>query len=149
MAPALRGVTSMHLLLLLASLGGSASSVTADRVKMQAALLRIQAAQAYTLHEIQSATGTTVREYVSSSGDVFAVAWDGPAMPDLRQVLGDYFASYQSAVEASRATRRARGPLAIDTGDFVIQVSGHMRSFSGRAYLKRLMPASVQASAIR
>jgi len=139
----------MHLLLLIAALGGSASSVTADRVKLQAALLRIEAAQGYTLHEIQSATGTTVREYVSSSGDVFAVAWSGPAIPDLRQVLGDYFATYQTAVDASRAARRARGPLSIDTADFVIQVSGHMRSFAGRAYLKRLMPAGVQPSAIR
>ena len=139
----------MQVLLLIAALGGSASSVTADRVKMQAALLRIEAAQGYTLHEIQSAAGTAVREYVSSSGDVFAVAWNGPAMPDLQQLLGDYFPAYQGAVKEWRASRRARGPLSIDTGDFVIQVSGHMRSFSGRAYLKRLMPAGVQLAAIR
>lgn len=139
----------MQVLLLIAALGGSASSVTADRVKMQAALLRIEAAQGYTLHEIQSAAGTAVREYVSSSGDVFAVAWNGPAMPDLQQLLGDSFATYQGAVKTWRATRRARGPLSIDTGDFVIQVSGHMRSFSGRAYLKRLMPAGAQLAAIR
>ncbi len=139
----------MHVLFLIAALGGSASTITADRVKMEAALLRIQAAQGYTLHELRSAAGTTVREYVSSSGDVFAVAWDGPAMPDLRQVLGDSFLTFQRAVEASRGTRRARGPLSIDTGDFVVQTSGHMRSLSGRAYLKRLMPAGVQPAAIR
>jgi uncharacterized protein DUF2844 len=39
--------------------------------------------------------------------------------------------------------------VAIDTGDFVIQVGGHMRSFSGRAYVKKLMPPSVELSAIR
>lgn len=139
----------MQLLLLIAALGGSASTITADRVKMQAALLRIEAAQGYTLHELRSAGGTNVREYVSSSGDVFAVAWDGPAMPDLRQVLGDYFAAFQRAVDASRAARRAHGPLSIDTGDFVVQTRGHMRSLSGRAYLKRLMPAGVPPAAIR
>jgi hypothetical protein len=139
----------MRLLILLAALGGSASSIDADRVKMQGALLRIQATGPYTLHEMQTAAGTMVREYVSSSGDVFAVAWNGPAMPDLRQVLGNYFTSYQSAVENARRMRRARGPISIDTGDFVVQVSGHMRSFSGRAYLKRLMPANVDPSAIK
>jgi hypothetical protein len=139
----------MRLLLLLAALGGSASSVDADRVKMQAALLRIQAGSSFTLHEIQSAAGITVREYVSSTGDVFGVAWDGPAMPDLNQVLGAYFPAYQRAVQQQRQTRRARGPLAIDDGDLVVQVSGHMRSLSGRAYVKRLMPASVQPSVVR
>jgi hypothetical protein len=139
----------MRLLFLLAALGGSASSIDADRVKMQAALLRVQSGNAYTLHEIQSASGTTIREYVSSSGDVFGVAWNGPAMPDLRQVFGDYFTAYQRAVQEARQTRRSHGPLAIDNGDLVVQVSGHMRSLSGRAYVKRLMPATVQPSAIR
>jgi hypothetical protein len=139
----------MRLLLLLAALGGSVSSVDADRVKMQAALLRIQAGNAYTLHEIQSAAGTTVREYVSSSGDVFGVAWNGPSMPDLSQVLGAYFPAFQRAVQQQRQTRRARGPLTIDDGQLVVQVTGHMRSFSGRAYVKRLMPASVDSSSIR
>jgi hypothetical protein len=139
----------MRLLLLLAALGGSVSSVDADRVKMQAALLRIQARNAYTLHEIQSAAGTTVREYVSSSGDVFGVAWNGPAMPDLSQVLGAYFPAFQRAVQQQRQTRRGRGPLTIDDGELVVQVTGHMRSFSGRAYVKRLMPARVDSSSIR
>ncbi|HZT78348.1 MAG TPA: DUF2844 domain-containing protein [Vicinamibacterales bacterium] len=139
----------MRLLLLLAALGGTASSVDADRVKMQGALLRIQSAQSYTLHEIQSAAGISVREYVSSSGDVFGVAWSGPAMPDLQQVLGTYFTAYQQAVQEARRTRRARGPIAIDTGDLVVQVSGHMRSFTGRAYVKHLMPPTVDPSAVR
>jgi hypothetical protein len=32
--------------------------------------------------------GTSVRRYVSPAGKVVAVAWKGPVMPDLRQVLG-------------------------------------------------------------
>jgi len=139
----------MRLLLLFAALGGSVSSIDADRVKMQGALLRIQTGNAYTLHEIQSAAGTTIREYVSSSGDVFGVAWNGPALPDMQQLLGDYFAAYQSEVQRLRQTHRARGPIAIDNGDLVVQVSGHMRSFSGHAYVKKLMPLGVQPAAIQ
>jgi uncharacterized protein DUF2844 len=132
-----------------AALGGSAASVDADRVHLQAALLNISRANAYTLHEIQSPTGTTIREYVSSSGTVFAVTWSGPFVPDLRQLLGQYFDAYQLAVTRARRTRHARGPVAIDDGDLVVQVSGHMRSFSGRAYVQRLMPSGVAAAAIR
>jgi hypothetical protein len=34
--------------------------------------------------------GTTAREYVSPSGQVFAVSWQGQAMPDLGQLLGSW-----------------------------------------------------------
>jgi len=139
----------MAVILLLAALGGKAPSIEADRVKMQAALLRIQTRGAYTLHEIQSASGTTIREYVSSSGDVFAVAWNGPFQPDLQQVLGGYFGRYQQSGEKARRARRGRGPLTIDDGDLVVQMGGHQRSFSGRAYVTGLMPAGVDASAIQ
>ena len=138
----------MHLLLLIAALGASASSIEADRVKMKGALMRIQSTGAYTLHEIRSAAGTTIREYVSSSGDVFAVAWNGPAMPDLQQVLGDYFSVYQRDLRQFRETRRVRGPVAIDDGNLVVQAGGHMRSFSGRAYVRRIMPANLDPAVI-
>ena len=62
----------------LAILGSDASSVDADRVRMQGALLRIVTSDAYTVHEVQSSSGTTVREYVSSGGKVFAVASTAP-----------------------------------------------------------------------
>ena len=70
-----------------AALGEPASSVQADQAHMQGTLRTTQA-QAYTIHEIRAATGTNVREYVSSSGRVFAVAWQGPWPPDMRQILG-------------------------------------------------------------
>jgi hypothetical protein len=131
-----------------ASLGGDASSVDADRVQMQGALLRVVNSDAYTLHEVQSSTGTTVREYVSSTGMVFAVAWQGPWLPNLRQLLGTYFDEYQRLQPVQR-NRRARGSIVIDQPDLVVQMSGHPRAFSGRAYVPRLMPLSVQAAAIR
>ena len=54
-------------------------------------------------------SGTTVREYVSSNGTVFAVAWQGPWLPDLRQMLGPYFDDYQRALQSTTGKRRARG----------------------------------------
>jgi Protein of unknown function (DUF2844) len=132
-----------------ASLGGDTASVDADRVRVQGALLRIVRNDAFTVHEVQSSSGTTIREYMSSTGTVFAVAWEGPWLPNLRQILGPYFETYQRAVQTGPANRRARGSLRIELPDLVVQMSGHPRAFSGRAYVPRLMPQRVQMETIR
>jgi hypothetical protein len=132
-----------------ASLGGSTTTVDADRVHVQGALMRIVRNNAYALHEIRSASGTTIREYVDSSGTVFAVAWDGPWLPDFRQVLGEHFDHYQAAMNARRQARVARGVVVIDDGGLVVQMSGHPRAFAGRAYLSNRLPAGIQLESIR
>lgn len=128
-----------------AELGGNVSTVQADQAHMKATL-RVSQANGYVVHEMQSQTGTTVREYASPTGQVFAVAWDGPFLPDLRQVLGSYFPQFAQAVQA----RRARGgPLMINEPGLVVESGGHMRSFFGRAYVPQMMPEGVRAEAIR
>src|ERR1700684_3447439 len=84
-----------------ATLGCDASSVDADRVRVQGALLRIVRSDAFVVHEVQSSSGTTIREYVSSAGTVFAVAWQGPWLPNLRQILGTYFDAYQRTLQGT------------------------------------------------
>jgi hypothetical protein len=69
-----------------AALGGDVSTIQADQIHMQGTR-RIIPADSYTVHEIQAATGT-LREYISSQGIVFAVAWHGPWLPDMRQIMG-------------------------------------------------------------
>jgi hypothetical protein len=132
-----------------ASLGGSVTTVDADRVHAEGALMRIVRNDAFALHEIRSASGTMIREYVDTSGTVFAVAWDGPWLPDLRQVLGEHFDHYQAAMRARRQSRTARGVIAIDDGGLVVQMSGHPRAFTGRAYLSARLPAGIQLESIR
>ncbi|MGH9140498.1 MAG: DUF2844 domain-containing protein, partial [Vicinamibacterales bacterium] len=113
------------------------------------ALMRIVRNDAYALHEIRSASGTMIREYVNSSGTVFAVAWDGPWLPDLRQVLGDHFDRYQAAMRARQQARTGRGAVVIDGPGLVVQMSGHPRAFVGRAYLPPLVPPGVRLESIR
>ena len=132
-----------------AALGGDASTVDADRVRMKGSLLRIVRNDAYTLHEIRSESGTTVREFSSPAGKVFAVAWEGQWHPDMEQVLGAYFARYQQGAQAALRQRRTRGLLRIRDGDLVVQMSGHQRAFTGRAYLANDIPPGVQADALR
>jgi hypothetical protein len=131
-----------------ASLGRDATSVREDLAKMQGTL-RTSSGDSYTLHEIQTSTGVAVKEYVSPVGKVFAVTWKGPFHPDLRQLLGPYYDEYVQAIRTRRAQRSGHGPISIQHAGLVIQVSGHLRSFVGRAYLPQQMPAGMQAEDIR
>jgi hypothetical protein len=128
-----------------ATLGENSTSTEADRASMKATLRMLPNVK-YTVHEIQTPSGTTVREYVSSAGTVFAVAWQGPVMPDLRQALGSYFHRYTEAAGRKHAGHRH---LAIREPDLVVQSNGHMRSFSGKAYLPQLLPQGVGVEEIR
>jgi hypothetical protein len=89
-----------------------------------------------------------VREYASASGKVFAVAWRGPFLPDMKQLLGSYFEEFQKAAQAQNR-RGGHGPLIIQQPGLVVELGGHMRSFAGRAYLPDEMPRDVQNGEIR
>src|ERR1700757_3344482 len=86
----------------LAALGGDSTSVQADIARMKGAL-RITSAAGVTVHEITTSYGTVIREYLTPSDKVFAVSWHGPVNPDLRQMLGGYYAQYEQAASAPHA----------------------------------------------
>ncbi|HEY3973052.1 MAG TPA: DUF2844 domain-containing protein [Candidatus Sulfotelmatobacter sp.] len=136
-----------------AALGGDAASVQADSVHMQASLRTSQAATtqggAYTLHELHSSSGVVVREYVSSAGAVFGVAWQGPWLPDLHQLLGTYFEPYVQAMQARNAGRAGRRPVHIEIPGLVVNLSGHPRSFTGQAYIPENLPQGMKAEDVR
>ena len=127
-----------------ATLGENVATVQNDQAHLQASV-RMTRATAYTMHELQSPNGTTIREYVSPSGTVFGVAWQGPALPDLRQVLGKYFDQYVQGMQK----RAAHGPRIIQEQGLVVQVTGHQRSISGRAYLPAMLPNGVRTEDVR
>jgi hypothetical protein len=131
-----------------AVLGGNIASVQADQVHMQGSV-RMSSASNYTVQEIQGSGGIVVREYVSHSGKVFGVAWQGSWPPDLRQLLGSYFDQYEQAVKAQRVTRVGRGPLLINQPGLVVEMRGHPRSFFGRAYVPGMLPAGTHAEDIQ
>jgi Protein of unknown function (DUF2844) len=146
----LRGLFAVLLLPLpaLASLGGDVTTVQTDQAKLQGSL-RMSSNNSYTIHEIQASTGVAVKEYVSPGGKVFAVTWRGPFHPDLRQLMGAYFDQYLQAEQAQRAQRRGHGPVLIQQAGLVVQISGHMRSFVGKAYVPQMLPAGVHAEDIQ
>jgi hypothetical protein len=131
-----------------AELGGDLNSVASDQAFMKATIKSTQK-EAFAVHELQADSGTAVREYVSPAGKVFAVAWSGPQLPNLRQILGSYFTPYSDALKAARANHFGRGPVNIQQSGFVVQSGGHMRAFAGRAYVPQMLPQGVSAEEIR
>ena len=131
-----------------ASLGGDAASIQADQLHMQGSRT-MKPAESYAMHEIQAANGTVVREYLSAEGKVFAIAWHGPWIPDMRQLLGSYFDQYAQATQAQRGARMRRGPILINQPGLVVQIGGHPRAFTGRAYVPEMLPSGVGAGNIQ
>ena len=129
-----------------AGLGEDATSISADQTRLRGTL-RTTKSEGYTVHEIDSASGTAVREYVSASGKVFAIAWQGPWPPNMRQVLATYFDQYKQALPATQ--HAGRRPVLIQQPGLVVQAGGHMRSFAGRAYIPAMLPQGISAEAIR
>lgn len=132
----------------LASLGASEDSVQDDQVRMHANIRTI-ASEAYTIHELMSPLGTLVREYVSTSGRVFAVSWQGPFQPDMKQILGTYFGLYARAAREHRQIQLRRSQLSIHEPSLVLQSAGHMRAYFGLAYDPGLLPPGVNVNELR
>jgi hypothetical protein len=126
----------------LAGLGGDLDSIHTDQDKL-IATVKFRQMNAYSIYEMKMSSGTLVREYVSSSGRVFGVAWQGPFIPDMQRILGSYFERYAQLAKAQRANHVGRQPLSIQQPDLVVQTAGHMRAYSGRAYDPELLPAGV------
>ncbi|MDP9009371.1 MAG: DUF2844 domain-containing protein [Pseudomonadota bacterium] len=123
-----------------ATLGEPEITVHTDVAQLRASIKSSEDRAGYRIHEIQVPGGTLLREFVAPNGNVFAVAWNGPTKPDLRQALGKHFDTYVSAPRSKFADRRH---VNIQQGDLVVQGSGHMRALSGRAYLASAIPAGV------
>ena len=103
------------------------------------------AAAAYDVNTSVLDNGTTVREYVAN-GVVFAVSWTGPFLPDLRALLGQQFTTLTS--ETARRPKAGNSQVRIVRPDVTIESTGHMRAYSGRAWVTSLLPAGFDTDEI-
>jgi hypothetical protein len=101
----------------------------------------------YIVRDTTLATGTRVREYVSGSGVVFAVTWDGPFLPDLKALLGKYFDTMLA--ESAAVPRAGRARVVVSRPEVVINSGGHMRAFEGSAWIPAEFPAGFTAADVR
>jgi hypothetical protein len=122
-----------------ATLGGDVPSVVANQTHLGAAR-QVQKVAGGERHVLALPSGIVVHQYVSAAGRVYAITWRGPRMPDLRELLGPYFAQLER--------RESYAPLghhrlSFDGTDFAIRSAGHRGSFSGRAWVPSQVPAGV------
>jgi hypothetical protein len=122
-----------------AHLGGTQASVQADGVAWQAPAAAATSGARFTVFTHTTPEGVKVRQFVSITGLVFAVAWDGPVLPDMERLLGDLFPLYQNALQQRKRSVR------VDTPALSLESGGMMRAFVGRAYLPGQLPAGVNA----
>lgn len=130
-----------------AALGETAESIEADQKVLSALRHSASTRGSHTVHEIDSGS-TVVREYISPSGIIFAVAWNGLMHPDLSQLLGRYLDEYQETLKGivpSRGQRR----LQVKTNRIIVEKWGHMRNLQGRAYVPQLLPAGLNIDEIK
>ncbi len=130
-----------------ATLGEPVDSVTSDQKALSAALGAKTARTGYTVQEVVS-DSVRVREYISPSGVVFGIAWNGLIHPDLSPLLGSYAGEYR---EALRQTPRKPGRRSskVKTNRLVVEKWGHMRNLQGRAYAPALIPPGVSVDEIK
>lgn len=129
-----------------ATLGQDESTIDADGVRMQARRA-LRAEGGYTVHEMQLESGTIVREYVSPGGRIFALAWRGPTLPDLVQLLGA--ANYHSFLNDPDSRRIPRRMRRLQRDDLVVHSEGGPRAFFGHAYVPALLPPGFAVEHLR
>ena len=131
-----------------AVLGQAKASVEKDHAAM-GGQVRSKLAQGYSVETITVA-GMSIKEYVSSDGTVFAVAWRGTGVPNLRLLFGTYFDEYLDALtELQNKKPRIRRPLMLKTANLVVERSGHARNTWGRAFIPSRLPAMVSPKDIQ
>lgn len=119
---------------------GEPESVIATEPQLGRASIKQSDFGSYRVHEMQLPSGTLVREYAGLDGKVFAVSWNGPFIPNLKQTLGAYFDKFAAGAGAPHGNRKhleVRGP------DLVVLEGGHMRAYHGLAYLPQSLPSGV------
>jgi len=121
----------------LAGLGEPVSGASAAATTSVTTRQRLTpAGAAYTHVQRQLDSGTTVHEYADASGTVFAVAWSGPFLPDLRELLGASFGALSATAGKGRTSA-----VSVSRPDLMLVSAGHMGAFEGRAWLPPRLPA--------
>jgi len=131
-----------------AALGESSASISSDRKALVSVRHATTARNGYTVQEIDTGT-TVVREYISPSGIVFGIAWNGLAYPDLTPLLGPYASEYQQALQQTPRQPGLRRHHAVRTDRVVVEKWGNMRNLQGRAYAPALIPPGVSIDEIK
>ena len=130
-----------------ATLGESVDSIMPNKRSLSAVRRAEKASLKYTVYESQYDT-ITIREYASSSGIVFGIAWIGLTHPDLTPLLGSYASEHKKALSQVRRQHGSKH-VKVKSENVVVEKWGHMRKLQGRAYVPDLIPEGVNIDEIK
>lgn len=128
-----------------ATLGEPAASVARDRALLRGVAVSSTVQPRFAVHSMTTGDGATVREYVSPHGVVFAMAWSGPALPDLKVLLGARYRHYAAALAASTGASKT---LVVANDALVLRVVKLPRGLEGAAVAPALVPPGALAERI-
>ncbi len=134
-----------------AGLGEAVASVDHDRQMLRGASIKKESMPSYDRHEMQTADGTTVREFstrnaTGAGGAVFAFDFAGPALPDLKVLLADHYDDYVAAAKVRRGNHHV---LSFSSGGVVFTINRLQRGFQGQAHVPSLLPPGVGPEDLR
>lgn len=133
-----------------AVLGGDTSTIADDEARLRGSRHAVVASSAQVrTHEITLADGSSIREFVTPGGIVFAVAWSTRFKPDLAALLGAHAASYTAAASEAMRAPGIRRHVELRRGDLVMHSTAHLNSHVGKAWLQSLVPDGVPLDALR
>ncbi|MEO8310601.1 MAG: DUF2844 domain-containing protein [Caldimonas sp.] len=133
-----------------AVLGGDVSTIADDQARLRGTKHTATIANvAMRAHEITLADGSTIREFVTPSGLVFAVAWSTRLKPDLASLLGAHAGTYAAAATEVLRQPGIRRHVELRRGDLVVHATAHLNAHVGRAWLQSLVPQGVGVDALR
>ena len=130
----------------LAGLGESTGLIARDATRLGAGAPVRTPLQGYERHAIVARSGTQVREYASATGTVFAVAFEGRTVPDLKLLLGTRHDAYVRALHPGPSTHKVN---TVTTPDVVVTIVKLPRGFVGTAHAPGLVPAGVDVRTLR
>lgn len=124
----------------------SGDSATADaRV---ASYQPVKTVQGCRVAALELNNGTVVQEFVDAKGQVFALRWSGPDLPDMGMLLGPYLAVFKASVQAARQAGKRGGPVVVQSGGLTLVSTGAMGAFQGYAYLESQVPQGLDVQTL-
>jgi hypothetical protein len=129
-----------------ATLGQTSTTITTDAKALNASMsleTRLNY-QIYTL-ALANGTATIVEYYAPISKQVFAISWRAKLIPNLHQVLGNYF----SRLQASPTQVVHHSQASISQDDFLAEYGGLRGAYYGKVVLLQQLPAGVSAGEIK
>ncbi|MGJ7499728.1 DUF2844 domain-containing protein [Variovorax sp. ZT5P49] len=109
-----------------------------------------EAAASWSMREVTLPDGLIQREYLTTDGTVFAVAWRGSHRPELSVLLGTRYATQMSrnARELRQQGRGSHGTTSQADETFAVHASAHQRSSTGVAWLPRMLPPGLDPNTL-